>query len=177
LIAGVIPDRIAYAMLIDALGPLSKSPLLAPTQLRAYIEQMVNIPFKTPPQYGSVNEALKARLSVNAMQDGSAACIVERGLKQLPNKLWTWRTDPRLLMPLPLSMTEEQVLAFLEQINSPLCLVRAMNGYPFPADLMQGRLNAVAHAELNIIPGEHHVHLDDPERVADKFESFIRTIP
>ncbi len=176
LIAGVIPHRIKYSLLIDALGPLSRPAQLAPSQLASYIEQMANIPFKSPPQYATWQDALNARLKVNAMQADSGTCIVKRGLKKLANDHFTWRTDPRLLMPLPLSLTEEQVLAFLEQITSPLCLVRPLNGYPFPDELMQGRLRAVPHAQLVTMPGEHHVHLDDPLKVAECFQSFLRTL-
>jgi len=176
LIAGVIPDRIEYSLLIDALGPLSRPAELAPTQLNAYIDQMVNIPFKSPPHYPTVEAALNARLKVNAMQVDSGTCIVKRGLKKLANDHFTWRTDPRLLMPLPLSLTEEQVLAFLKKIRAPVCLVRPLNGYPFPDELMQGRLRAVPHVQLVKIPGEHHVHLDDPLRVTECFGGFLRTL-
>ena len=176
LIAGVIPERIEYSLLIDALGPLSRPAELAPSQLGSYIEQMASIPFKSPPQYPTLQDALKARLKVNDMQVDSGTCIVKRGLKKLANDHYTWRTDPRLLMPLPLSLTEEQVLAFLEKISSPVCLVRPLNGYPFADDLMQGRLSAVPHAQLFTMPGEHHVHLDDPLRVAECFKGFLRTL-
>ncbi|MCS5712614.1 alpha/beta fold hydrolase [Candidatus Berkiella aquae] len=176
LIAGAIPSRIQYSLLVDALGPLSRAAQIAPSQLGVYLEQMVTIPFKSAPQYSSVQDALNARLKVNAMKAQSCAHIVERGLKQLDNQQWTWRTDPRLLMPLPTSLTEEQVLAFLSKISSPLCLVRPFNGYPFPDDLMQGRVNAVAHAKIMTIPGEHHVHLDDSQQVAECFNRFLGTI-
>lgn len=176
LIAGTIPERIEYSILIDALGPLSKPAEVAPKQLGAYIEQMKRIPFKSAPQYPSMEEALLARLNVNNMHADSGACIVKRGLKQLPNQQYTWRTDPRLLMPLPISLIEEQVLAFLENISSPLCLIRPQNGYSFPAELMQSRLNAVRWAQLMSIPGEHHVHLDDPTRVAECIHAFLRTL-
>ncbi len=176
MIAGVIPDRIKYTLLIDALGPLSRPAEIAPLQLRAYIEQMSTIPYKSPPQYASKTEAIQARLKVNKMQEDSCAHIIERGLKELENGRYTWRTDPRLLMPLPSSLTEEQVLAFLKEISNPLCLIRPTNGYPFPDELMRGRLNAIPHADFVTIAGEHHVHLDSPERVAECFQRFIRTL-
>lgn len=176
LIAGVIPEQIDYSILIDALGPLSKPAEVAPKQLGAYIEQMKRIPFKSAPVYASAEEALLARLKVNTMHPDSGACIVKRGLKQLPNQQFTWRTDPRLLMPLPSSLMEEQVLAFLDNISSPVCLIRPHNGYPFPEELMRGRLNAVRGAQLMNIPGEHHVHLDDPKGVAECIHGFLRTL-
>lgn len=176
LIAGSVPERISYSFLIDALGPLSRPAEIAPLQLRSYIDSMVSIPFKSPPQYPSVEAALEARLKVNAMKAESGLSIVKRGLKPLDNQQFTWRTDPRLLMPLPISLTEEQVLAFLSNIQSPLCVLRPSNGYPFPLELMRTRLKAVPHAQLVTIPGQHHVHLDDPLRVAECFAAFLKTI-
>lgn len=177
LIAGVVPERIEYSFLIDALGPLSRPAEGAPLQLNTYIEQMESIPFKSPPQYPTMQAALDARLKVNAMHSDSGLCIVKRGLKQLSNQQFTWRTDPRLLMPLPQSLTEEQVLAFLSKITAPLCIVRPSNGYPFDGELMGRRLKTVSHAQLVTIPGEHHVHLDDSPRVAECFNAFLRTLP
>ncbi len=173
LIAGSIPDRIRWAVMIDALGPITFPAKHAPIQFRKFVEELSAKPNKTPPLYKTLEDALQARLKVNPMKESSGRIIVERGLKQLENGQWTWRTDPRLLMPTVLHFTDEQVLAFLQEITCSVGIIRPDSGYPFPQELIQHQLKALKRGEIFHLPGQHHVHLDSPTEVANLIQSFF----
>ncbi len=83
LVAGTIIDRIKWAVMIDALGPLTRSAELAPMQFRRYMQELIAKPNKKSPRYDSFDDALAARLKTNHMQPASAKILVERGLQQL----------------------------------------------------------------------------------------------
>lgn len=175
-IAGTIYDRILWSVLIDALGALTKPAFEAPLQYRTYINEIIAKPHKKSPRYETAEDAVQARLKANHMKESSVRILVERGLKQLENGQWTWRTDPRLLMPLAQLMTEEQVLAYLSEITSPVCVIKPMQGYPFPKEVASNRLKALKNASLFEMPGQHHVHLDSPDLVANAVHTFLTSM-
>lgn len=174
-VAGTMTEHIKWVVAIDALAPLTKAADLAPIQFRGYMEELITKPNKKSPRYASFEEALQARLKANHMDAKSAKILVKRGLKELENGEWTWRTDPRLLMPLAQLLTEEQVLAYLREITAPVCYIKALSGYPFSPETTQNRFNAVKNISLYEIPGNHHVHLDSPDSVATAIQSFLKT--
>ncbi len=173
LIAGTIPEKIQGVALIDGLGPFTTSPEQAPFQLHHFIQEVITKPHKKSPRYASQEAALQARLKVNAMDPASAKAIVERGTKQLSTGEWIWRTDPKLLFPSALQLTEEQVLAFLREISAPVRLVRPEQGFPFNLALMKKRYETIKNIDMITLPGNHHVHLDNPQPVADYFSPFF----
>lgn len=176
IIAGTIPHRIQGVALIDGLGPFTTPAEHTPHQLRLFIEKMSAIPNKTAPRYASEEEALQARLQVNNMQRDSAKALVKRGIKQVEDNKWTWRTDPQLLIPSAIQLTEEQMLSFLKAISSPICIVRPEPGFPFPTEIIQRRIQALRKVEIFRIAGQHHVHLDSPEIVAEHLRPFLENL-
>lgn len=177
VVAGTLHDKIKWVVAIDALGAITCPAPLSPTQFRRFIESLLTSkPDKAPPCYNTFNDALQARLNANHMKETSARVLVERGLMQLDEGQWTWRTDPRLLMPLAQLFTEEQVLAYLQEITAPVCFIKADNGYPFPEALANARFKSLQQGKLYTLPGQHHVHLDSPELVADTIHTFLKTL-
>ena len=174
LIAGTIPERIMGVGLVDGLGPFTTLPAQSPHQLRTFIEEVIAKPYKKSPRYASQQAALQVTiLKANTMHPESAQAIVERGTKQLASGEWIWRTDPRLLLPPALQLTEEQVLAFLSAISAPVGLIRPAQGFPFNQTFMKKQYETIKDIEMLTIPGNHHVHLDNPQLVADYFFPFL----
>lgn len=173
LIAGTIPDQIKKLILIDALGPLTLPDEHAPMQLRLYLKETLGKMPSTPPRYADIDAAIQVRTAVNAMHVESARCIVSRGLKQLEDGQFAWRTDPKLLKPSAWMLTEAQTLSFLKEITAPTLIIRPEPGFPFAPDVIERRIQAVKHIEIIRIPGQHHVHLDAPESVAGHIIQFI----
>ncbi|MBS0286571.1 MAG: alpha/beta hydrolase [Proteobacteria bacterium] len=173
-VAGTIPQSIKWVVAIDALAPLTKAADFAPVQFRRYIEELIAKPNKQSPRYASFDDALQARLKANHMKEASAKILVKRGLQELETGEWTWRTDPRLLMPLAQLLTEEQVLAYLREITAPVCYIKAQAGYPFLPEITLNRFNAIKQIMLYELPGQHHLHLDAAESVATAIHSFLK---
>lgn len=173
LMAAAIPERITKVVLIDGLGPITTPAERAPEQLRLYLQQTLGKPQSRIPVYTDIEMAINARLKVNAMLVSSARAIVERGVKENEDGTLSWRTDPRLLKASPLQLTEEQTLAFLGQITAPILVVRPEPGFSFPKELMKGRVAAIPHLQIVRLPGQHHIHLDEPLMVAEVIKAFF----
>ena len=176
LIAGCMGDSVQAALLIDGLGPMPANARHAPKYLRMFLDEREAKPDKKSPRYESPLEAIDARLKVTPMELESVKCLIHRGLKQLSNGKWAWRTDPRLLMHSAQHLTEDQILAFLNAISAPVCVIRPIPGYPFPPEVIMHRLQAIKHAIVHEIPGHHHVHLDSPEVVAECLNNFLTSL-
>lgn len=176
LIAGILGDRILFATFIDGLGIITSRSETAVFQYKSYANDLLAKPYRASPIYKSFEEAVETRLKVNNMLPDSMAILVKRGLKQQGNE-WTWRTDPKLLMPTPVRMTEDQNTSFLKEITCPISLIKPNPGYPFPVGLIQKRIDIIPHLDVQTIIGEHHVHLDDPQTVANAINRFLSSVP
>lgn len=172
MLAGTVPNRITHVGIVDGLGPMTTPADHTPMQLRLFCQEALNQK-PTTTSYENIDQPVRARLRVNRMQESSARILVERNLKQGSDGQWYWRTDPRLLKPSPSHLTEEQAIAFLSEITAPMTVIRPEPGFPFSDEIIQRRVNAISHLNIEKIPGHHHVHLDDPEPVANIFNRFF----
>jgi pimeloyl-ACP methyl ester carboxylesterase len=98
--------------------------------------------------------------------------LVERGTEVVDGGV-RFTHDPRLKTRSRLRFTEEQVHAFLVGIECPVLAVRALQGWPFPEDVVKRRLEMIPDLETVEVDGGHHVHLTDPERVAPVVNRFL----
>lgn len=177
LVAGTVPQEILGIALIDGLGPLSTDAPQAPYQLQSYIQEISRKKLPSTLSYATPSDAVDARLKVGHIKRSSVETLVERGLKENGSGKWCWRTDPRLLLPPAIQLTEDQVLAFIAAIEAPVLVIRPDAGYPFPPELVNPRLTAVKNINVYEVPGEHHVHLDTPEIVAKPLNAFFKFLP
>ncbi len=166
LVAATQPERLEALYLIEALGPLSQTPEEAPQRLRRALERAQRSHHREPATYATLEEAVEARRSVGGLSAAAARRLAERGTVAVEGGL-RWRSDRRLRWPSPAYFSEEQVQAFLAAIEAPTTVVRAHDGLidmQHPA--VHERLAALGHPRLCEVPGNHHVHLEDPDRVA-----------
>jgi pimeloyl-ACP methyl ester carboxylesterase len=171
LLAGTVPERVEKLALIEGLGPWSRGPDELPENLKKFIEQ--DKVEKRLPIYKTQEDAARARKQAGDLSMESAVVLTERGLKEVPGG-YTWRSDPRLKLESPLRMTEEQVLAFIQRITCPTYLVARENGLKWKKDLVENRMRNVKNLTTLVLPGGHHLHMDDPKPVADALSRFIR---
>jgi pimeloyl-ACP methyl ester carboxylesterase len=125
------------------------------------------------PQYVSEQVAVVARHAVSDMAESSVHALVQRNL--LPEgERFTWRTDPRLKVRSRVYLTEAQVCAFLANLRMPTLLITGKQSVLAEwLDLIHSRIalvSALEHVELN---GGHHLHLDNPESVAEVIRQFL----
>ena len=170
--SGAITDRIDKLILIEGLGAMSRDPSEAPKFLAKSIAQMKTLTRKSPPVYKQINDMISARASVGDMKRSSVEVLVNRGTVQLEEGV-AWRSDPRLKVTSPSYLTDEQVLAYLGAIQSPVLLILAENGIFSDKDYLKRRCDKIQKLKQITLPGSHHLHLDDPVPVSNSIKPFL----
>ena len=172
LVAGTFPERISHLCLIDALGPYTCPSGQTAAHVRKVIEDYQKLSRKKTPIYRSVANAVTARLRATPMSESGAKALVHRGLKK-EGAVYRWRTDQRLTVT-PISMLSEgQLESFLKQITAATCLIRPDGGWPFGEALFMSRSACFKRLQVHRMAGNHHVHIDAPEKVAEVFHEFL----
>lgn len=128
--------------------------------------------------YASLAAAVDARLATVARYGGvqslsreGAEALVRRGTVPAPGGGGgvRFRHDRRIAGPALLSATEDAARAFLRAVAVPTLVVTATRGWPWPADVVAARLDALAEGgaaggagepAVAVLAGAHHHHLD-----------------
>lgn len=101
-----------------------------------------------------------------------------RGAKPLEEGKWAFTRDIRLRNPSITRFSHEQCFAILEKIRCEILLIKAKNAPWFePEDLCRQAMDVYqrncASYEFVEIDGNHFVHLNEPEKIADKINQFL----
>jgi len=172
-LAGTIPEKIKYVLLIEGLGSIAQEPEKMPENLRQSANQWLHFSEKKPPLYPDIETAVKVRRLVGNIAESSVRALVARGLRTVDGG-FTWRSDPRLKIRSRHYLTEEQARAFLQNITAPVLLIEAEKAEKDQwAELLLKRLPYTETSRHLTIAGEHHLHLDNPEPVAAAIREFI----
>ncbi len=174
MVAAAVPGRITRLALIEALGPVSGTPSEAGERLRKAVPARRALRMdKAPRVIASLEQAVAARLAVSSMHPDAAQLIVARNLRPLPGGV-TWRSDPRLTLPGHVRTDEAVILDWLRHIECPT-LVIAADPAPeyFSPEARSTRLAQLRDGRLRIIPGGHHLHMEQPELVGAEIRSFL----
>lgn len=178
LVAGTRPERIARMVLLDGFGPTSAPPEDAPRNLARGLDEQQILATKSPRQFASPADAIATIARVHGISQASAGILMQRGLqKVLPDDgqapFWRFTYDLRLRGATQLYLSEAQVIAFFAAISCPTLLIRPDQGWPIDLEKIQPRLDALANLEVLHVPGNHHVHLDHPERISQAIQDFL----
>jgi pimeloyl-ACP methyl ester carboxylesterase len=173
LAAGTFPERVERMALIDGLGPWTTPADQAPEQLAKALEERRVLADKKPRQFPSPEAVVSIVAEIHAISVDNANLLVERGLERQDEDHWGFSYDLTLRGASHLRLTEEQVLAFFGRIACPTLLVRPKNGWPADPELMQRRIGAIDALRVADVDGNHHVHMQHPERVVDIVRSFL----
>jgi YrbI family 3-deoxy-D-manno-octulosonate 8-phosphate phosphatase len=173
LVAGTFPERVTHLALVEGLGPLSVSAEEAPLRLAKSIARRAARTRRAPRAHED-REAAAARLCAAnpSLSAEGARILVARGTKDVEGGV-TWRADPRLRALSPMRITEEHVHAFLKRVSCPTLLIRARAGYAFDMKMIAARAACIPRATVKEVTGGHHVHLDDPQAVAEVLTPFF----
>ena len=166
LFGGTFPDRLASLVLLDALGPMTEEPEVAPLRMASGIRALLGADPPRALRVFSDYDAAAARfcLASPGLTMLGARRIVERGMKPVSGG-FVWRSDPRMRVPSLLRLTEPHVAAFFQRTACPVLVVRATHGWPFDPLWAARLIGCVPRAWAIEVGGGHHVHLDAPERV------------
>ena len=166
LVAAAVPTRIERLHLIEGLGPLGDD---GTHTLQRYREALAAAPAngKALRLFRSVGQAASARAIASGLDAELSLPIIERGLRETDGG-WQWRSDPRLVRPTAIRLAETQIRALLAGIEAPTALLLSQPATPYlPAAQMQLRAACVPRIAVEHIAGGHHLHLEQPQAVAE----------
>ncbi|XP_058876999.1 serine hydrolase-like protein isoform X2 [Acipenser ruthenus] len=152
-----------------------------PRLVRKGMEEMLGYESEARP--GKVyppEEACQRLLSANSsLCEESALILLQRGSTEVPGGL-VFNRDFRLNLTNIARVTLEQSLQLQKRITASVLIVLAEEGIPKnailnPDKLLQGFRDSLgeSHFRLESVPGNHHVHLNQPEKVSPIVGRFL----
>jgi pimeloyl-ACP methyl ester carboxylesterase len=173
LVAAAMPSRVQRLALIETLGPLAEPVENTASRLQRSVAATRALPGKALRVFPDISPAVRARMQASQLDEANASLLVQRGTREVPGG-HVWRSDPRLTLPAPTRLVETQVQALLAAVACPVRLVYADPAQPyFPDPLRRMRLAAVPQAELTVMRGGHHLHMQQPGAVAGVLAVFL----
>jgi pimeloyl-ACP methyl ester carboxylesterase len=172
VLAAAAPQRVAQAWLVEGLGPIATPESKALELLRQALRDREAIAAKSLRVFERLDVAVAARMQANGLSEAAARALVERGTRRTEGG-HVWSSDPRLTLTSAIRLTEAQILAYLGGIACPTLLVLADPSPPyFTPETVERRCAVVAGIERVVLPGTHHLHLEDPAPVAAAIAAF-----
>lgn len=173
LYASCFPEIVGKYITIESFGPMTKPADSCTQQLRESVETRIGINKKEAKHPQNLDAVIKARAKAGEFSYDSAKLLVERNLEQQGGEL-LWRTDRRLRTISSLLMTDEQVEAFLRNIQCQVLAISGSKGYEFMRKRLAQRKSFVKNLRTESCAGGHHVHMDNPEDVANAIKQFLQ---
>lgn len=178
MLSATVPERVIGAAMIDGMLPVTGEAEDAPAQMAKFFKASQALTGKRKPVYDSATKAISARVlgGTSSISRGAASVLAERGLMPHEGGL-TWRTDPQLMLPSPLRLTQQHAFAFAEAITTPSCLVLADQGVIAKHTQLLERIASYTHIQTHHLAGGHHLHLEEPAaQVAEIVDRFFKTL-
>ena len=184
LLAAACPERVERFVAIEALGALAEEPERTVSRLRDAVAATRALRDKRLRVFPDIATAVRVRMQANALSEPVARLLVERGLAPTPANVddagsgsvgYVWSSDPRLTLPTMLRTTEAQVRNLVEGIVCPTRVIHADPAQPYlPEELRRARAALLPQGELHVLSGGHHLHMEDPQAVAEVIGDFFR---
>ena len=173
LVAAAAPEKVAQLILLDSLGPLTDETASVLPQLRNAVDKAMRINSKVS-VFPDLEMAARARMAgIGKISREAAQHLIKRGIKEVAGG-YSWRSDPKLLKPSFLRLSESQVEAIFAGIECPVQLLTGSEGYFSNKQALIKRMSYFKNIEHNSVQGGHHFHMDgDIEGTARYINAFI----
>ncbi|MDN5781243.1 MAG: alpha/beta hydrolase, partial [Luteimonas sp.] len=114
----------------------------------------------------------------NGLGEASARLLGDRGVRAVQGVDGTggyeWSSDPRLTLPTMVRMTEAQVRNLVAGIECPTRVLYADPPQPYlPEPLRSEHAALLPLGERIVLPGGHHLHMEDPRAAAAAIGDFF----
>ncbi|QNP42143.1 alpha/beta fold hydrolase [Lysobacter solisilvae (ex Woo and Kim 2020)] len=178
MVAAACPQRVERLVAIEALGALAEVPERTVARMREAIAAQRALRDKRLRVFPGIDSAVQARLHASrvpgsGLDEALVRLLVERGLRAVEGG-YAWSSDPRLTLPTLVRMTEAQVENLVAGIECPTRAIFAEPAQPYlPDDLRRRRVALLPRGELVVIPGGHHLHMQQPADVAAAIGDFF----
>ncbi|XP_078286575.1 serine hydrolase-like protein [Rhinoraja longicauda] len=185
MFCSVFPEMVDKLIVLDGFGffPNGSSP--PQERLKAAITELLKLEREQgSPRVYTPDAALKRLLQGNkSISDESGKILLQRGATEVHGGL-VFTRDLRINLHSPARLTLDQCLEFQKTITAEVLLIIAKDGewkegawspdkspYSF---LMEGYRKVSKQFLLTEVEGSHHVHLNEPERVAGLISDFLK---
>ena len=179
LLAAACPGRVTRLLAIEAIGTLAETVEQTVPRLREALAAQRALRDKRLRVFPDIDSAVRARqfasrVPGSGLGEAEVRLLVARGLRAVDGG-YEWSSDQRLTLPTLVRMTEPQVEALLAGIDCPVRAIFADPAQPYLADdLRRRRMQCLVHGELVVLPGGHHLHMQQPAEVAAAIGDFLR---
>lgn len=173
LLAAAAPERVDQLILLDSIGPLTDEIESVLPQLRKAVAKATRMNSNVS-VFPDLEMAIRARMSgIGKLTRDAAERLVKRGIKEVSGG-FSWRSDPKLLKPSFLRLSEPQVEAIFAGIECPVQLITGSDGYFSNEQALNKRMGYFKNIEHSSVSGGHHFHMDgDVEGTARYINAFI----
>ncbi len=178
LLAAACPERIDKLVAIEMLGALTDAPEHTVQRMREALAAQRQRQSRGLRVFPDINTAVQARLHASRVPGSGLDApllrlLVERGVRAVDGG-YVWSSDARLTQPSLTRMTPEQVDNVLAGITCPTLVVFATPAQPyFPDAERQRRVQRLAQGKLLLLPGGHHLHMQQPAQIAGAACEFL----
>ena len=171
MLAAAFPEMVRQLVLIESIGPLTDLAENTAQRLRkGALQRAKEVKIRT---YSTIEAAITRRIaSFTPISAESARYLVERGTYERENGL-IFSHDPHLRRPSLSRMTEAQVLGLIDSIRCSTLLITAKSGFKMPPKIAEHRASRFVKCKHVELSGGHHVHMEQPKKVADLINDFV----
>ncbi len=159
LYAALYPQELHKLVLLDILGPLSSPPEKLPSHMREALAQLQATTARQRHYYADFATAVQARAE-KGISVAAATLLGQRGIVCDEQGCY-WDMDPRLRVLSLMSLTEEQVAAFMQEISCPALVVLSSGFWKTRQSMLQQRRHYLRNAEIHELIGGHHQHMEE----------------
>lgn len=172
VIAITLPKQVGKIVFLDILGPtvnfIENGMIYMPNDVTTYLTYKQQARTIFP----NLESAIQDRMRIGNVSYQAAQALVHRGMKEAEGG-WVWTFDPRLRCLSSTIPYEDELRTMFKTIQSPVGLIRAKQGVPYPEKFFQERAQSIKKLIIHELDGGHHVHMDDPSAVAKIISQFL----
>jgi pimeloyl-ACP methyl ester carboxylesterase len=160
-----VDSRISMLMCLDALGPIPSTEEENIERFqRVYQSRNKSFPVR---YYSSYSALIESRQRGVFPLSPSAASIMAKRAVGYNEQGWFHQYDRQLRQESLWRMSESNVKHWLEMIHCPVKLaVFSAHRWPAYEKVWQHRIDSVKDIEVEEFFGSHHLHMEEPERIA-----------
>ncbi|KAI9545681.1 hypothetical protein NQZ68_034451 [Dissostichus eleginoides] len=186
MFSALYPEMVDAVVLLDSYGFFPTDLKEVFEAMRQGMDQMVEFEKKTEEKktrvYTYENAVERLQAANPTLSEKSAHILLERGLVQVEGGV-VFTRDFRINLKNMTRITAEQSLELQSMIKAPVLVVLAEDGFeklfvePDKRRFTSAMLQAYRDRNHTVVkvPGDHHIHLNDPGVVAPLVSDFLRS--
>ncbi len=178
LLAAACPQRVERLVVIEMLGALAEAPEHTAERMRSAVASQRKPSKHALRVFADIDTAVRARLQASRVPGSGLDAellrmIVARGVRAVPGGV-VWSSDARLTQPTLMRMTPPQIDDVLRHVDCPVLAIFADPAQPYLSDEeRRRRVGLLPDARLVVMPGGHHLHMQQPQPVAAAITEFL----